>query len=434
MVGHTHNDVDQRHSLSTQSRDLQEPNLWSFTAFKNWLKHVHRNELQGFFDIDRVYDFKSFFECMNHDSDAKVSTWMHIHLELRSDGTVWARSKPRMGRRVPWDSWSQYYPPPPPCDHGNTIPAFTSVPSPAANNQWRDGVKVIRSLKKAYDMQATHARLIPMNDRQEMLTFLNRGPTSPPPPNWFKFPSQHSTMAVPSAATVPSTAAVPSTASVPSAAAVPSTATTINSDAMTTTTTVLSSISEVFDEVFGSEPSIVSQHNREYQPIGITRARAAETAAIRSVTGKTCRCGSIHHLRTNHRRCPLNPRNRRPTTENNLSSEPPIRRRRVTITQPVVESSTDTSSPQSNDTDTDTDSSSSDDCLLSDMLQEKNIHVGAKIAKYFDDSIYFGRIHSLPKHGEKYYEIVYDDGDTETMTNTQVLKSLSLFERYHKNK
>ena len=88
----------------------------------------------------------------------------------------------------------------------------------------------------------------------------------------------------------------------------------INSDTMTTTTIVLSSISEVFDEVF-----VVSQHNREYQPIDITRARSDETTVIRAVTDKTCRCDSIHHSRTNHRRCPLNPRNKRSAAQHDSS-------------------------------------------------------------------------------------------------------------------
>ena len=110
MVGHTHNDVDQRHSLSTKARDAEEPNLWSFTSFKTWLQHVHRHELKGFFDVGRVYDFKRFVFCMLHDADEKVNTWMQVQIEVSQNGTVWTRSKPRMGRRVPWDSWNQYYP------------------------------------------------------------------------------------------------------------------------------------------------------------------------------------------------------------------------------------------------------------------------------------------------------------------------------------
>ena len=142
MVGHTHNDVDQRHSLSTQSRDRDEPNLWSFTSFKRWLMNVHKNELKLFLelfcDIHRVYDFTTFVSEMKHDADVKVSTWMHVQLQVCSNGanrTVWSRSKPRMGNTVPWDSWSQYYPPPPPTDHTNTCPSCTAIANPAPNQQ-----------------------------------------------------------------------------------------------------------------------------------------------------------------------------------------------------------------------------------------------------------------------------------------------------------
>ena len=145
-------------------------------------------------------------------------------------------------------------------------------------------------------------------------------------------------------------------------------------------------------------------------------------ASVRAATGKTCRCGSIHHSRTNHRRCPLNPRNRRPTTQND---EPPISRRRTTITESVVESSTDTSTPPPSDTDTD--SETEDDLPLSVISHQRNIRVGKRIAKEFDGEIFLGSIIGLPKLGERYYEISYDDGDCETMTKIEVLKSISLY-------
>lgn len=114
-----------------------------------------------------------------------------------------------------------------------------------------------------------------------------------------------------------------------------------------------------------------------------------------------------------------------PNMIHHSSSEPSIKRRCVTITQLVVEWFTDTATPQPNDTDTDTDSS--DDCLSSGILQKKN-SAGERITKYF---IFWS--HSLTSQTwGKYYELMYNDGDTERMTNTKVLKSLSLCERYHK--
>ena len=98
------NDVDMRHSLSSQKRKRCHSNLWSFSSYRRWLEDVHRSELMQFFDIDRCYDFKEFLKGMRHDADAKVGTWMHVHLELRSDDKIWSRTKPRMGRKVPWSA------------------------------------------------------------------------------------------------------------------------------------------------------------------------------------------------------------------------------------------------------------------------------------------------------------------------------------------
>ena len=89
----------------------------------------------------------------------------------------------------------------------------------------------------------------------------------------------------------------------------------------------------MFDDVFGTTATVVSDHNTRYQPIGMTRATASATAAARATAGKTCRCGSIHHLRTNHRRCPLNPRNRKPQSTTSGSSSPPPSKRIRHITE-----------------------------------------------------------------------------------------------------
>ena len=370
---------------------------------------------------------------------------MHIQLEVRADSTganaiVWARSKPRMGRKVPWDAWTQYYPPPAPVDHANSCPDFTSMLAPVAvNKQWKDATKVTRSLKKAYSPHSHHARLIPEVDRREMMSFLQNGPPDLPPPHWFRLADQrsnmsrHATSAVtPSITTITTTETTPPT---------------------TTTTSNTTSILDVFDNVFASQTAVVSEHNMQYQPIGVARVRSATTACVRAQTGKRCRCWSIHHSRTNHKRCPLNPRNRNliTTPVPQPDSDSPTQRKRVR--KPVTQSESDTNDTGSSDDDntgtgtdssddhntgTGTDSSDTgtdtDDCPLSHVAQEKNIHVGVSIAKYFDDELYFGHIHALPKSGEKYYEIVYNDGDEETMTHTQVLRALHTYYHYQKTK
>ena len=86
-----------------------------------------------------------------------------------------------------------------------------------------------------------------------------------------------------------------------------------------------------FQSVFGTTevPPVLSTHNPEYEPIGVARAQAAARAMRRSATGKRCKCGSIHHSRTNHRRCPL--RN--------------VRRRRVDVSTAVAATTTTTVVP-----------------------------------------------------------------------------------------
>ena len=313
-------------------------------------------------------------------------------------------------------------PPPPPCDHANTVPDFTSIAIPADNKEWKDGPKIIRSLKKAYSLTASHSMLIPSADRDEMMSFLNRGPTNPDPAQWFKIPC--STTAAPT--TTPTHTSDPTTV------------------VSTTGGTTIEHVDEpplfgVFGEVFESQPVTLSEHNREYQPIGVARARSASIVSSRAATGKTCRCGSFHHLRTNHRRCPLNPRNRRPIIPQD--NQPVRRRRRVLLsTQPPMTSSTDTEStpPTENTstdtTDTDTDTETDDEIPLELLLQRRKVRVGRKIAKEFDDTIYLGHISGLPKSGGKYYEIVYDDGDSETMKEIHVLKSILLYQKHRKNK
>ena len=191
----------------------------------------------------------------------------------------------------------------------------------------------MRGLKKAYDPLATHAKLIPESDREEMLTFLQNGPASCSPPEWFKFLNRS-----PVASDIESPRPTQSD-------------TTTGNDGRQDNDIFMG----MFDDVFGTTATVVSDHNTRYQPIGMARATASVTAAARATAGKTCRCGSIHHLRTNHRRCPLNPRNHKPqlTTSDSSTSPPSKRIRRTTQTS---------QSHHSLDTDTDSDDGGLDVC------------------------------------------------------------------------
>ena len=62
----------------------------------------------------------------------------------------------------------------------------------------------------------------------------------------------------------------------------------------------------------------------------------------------------------------------------------------------------------------------------------RSIRVGTKIAKYFDGKIYVGKITELPRSGERFYRVKYEDGDGETMTSSNVLKCIDLFIKNNK--
>ena len=94
----------------------------------------------------------------------------------------------------------------------------------------------------------------------------------------------------------------------------------------------------------------------------------------------------------------------------------------------------DSSGGDDNSPDTDTDTGTEDDVPLEVISHKRSIRVGKRIAKQFDGTLYLGRIIGIPKLGERYYEISYDDGDSETMTEIQVLKSISLYHKTRKNK
>ena len=73
-------------------------------------------------------------------------------------------------------------------------------------------------------------------------------------------------------------------------------------------------------------------------------------------------------------------------------------------------------------------SDSDDDRVLSSVSKRvHSVRVGSKIMKKFGNRIYVGEITELPRTGENYYRVKYEDGDSETMRITEVLKCIDLF-------
>ena len=78
-------------------------------------------------------------------------------------------------------------------------------------------------------------------------------------------------------------------------------------------------------------------------------------------------------------------------------------------------------------------SESDDDLTLSSVKSMvHSVRVGSKIMKKFNDRLFVGTITELPRSGERYYRVDYEDGDSEAMIVSEVLKCVKLFIKNNK--
>ena len=80
-------------------------------------------------------------------------------------------------------------------------------------------------------------------------------------------------------------------------------------------------------------------------------------------------------------------------------------------------------------------SDTEDDMFLSSLSKRiKSVRVGSKLAKKFGrgSELFIGKITELPRLGERYYSVVYEDGDSETMLISEVLTCIDLFNERNK--
>ena len=78
-------------------------------------------------------------------------------------------------------------------------------------------------------------------------------------------------------------------------------------------------------------------------------------------------------------------------------------------------------------------SDSDDDRVLSSVSKRVHgVRVGSKIMKKFNDRMFVGEITELPRTGERYYRVKYEDGDGETMKISEVLQCIDLFIKNNK--
>lgn len=150
LVGHTHFDVDQRHSVLSRCilgrsgpADRGRTQLHSLSAFKR-VAHLAHKDLKFFGECTANYDFDTWLESMKTKLEPGLSK--HLQYQLRvQDGVVLSRSKPRMSAHVAYSQWDQFWPPRE-CDWINniepTIPGFDSRPGVCPPQEWKDFSKV----------------------------------------------------------------------------------------------------------------------------------------------------------------------------------------------------------------------------------------------------------------------------------------------------
>ena len=150
LVGHTHFDVDQRHSVLSRCilgrrgpADRGRTKLHSLSAFKRVIESAHK-DLRFFAECTANYDFDVWLASMENKLEPGLST--HLQYQLRvQDGVVLSRSKPRMSSHVSYSPWSQFWPTQK-CDWIKnvvpTIPGFDSQPGVCPPQSWKNFAKV----------------------------------------------------------------------------------------------------------------------------------------------------------------------------------------------------------------------------------------------------------------------------------------------------
>ena len=198
LVGHTHFDVDQRHSVLSRKilgrrgrGDRGRRELHSFSAFEQVVREAHK-DLNFFHECTANYNFDEWLASMESRHEPGLSK--HMQYQLRCDnGVVLCRSKPRMSQHVPYNSWSQIWP----VDEAYwtaddvqpVAPAYDSCPPACPPQKWKNFAEVKKSLTSFYDDSWWG---ISAADKQEMKTLLQKWGNKPErecplPPEWPNF-------------------------------------------------------------------------------------------------------------------------------------------------------------------------------------------------------------------------------------------------------
>ena len=197
-MGHTHFDVDQRHSilsrfllgvLSSRLRGRRE--LHSLSAFAEAVKKAH-SDLLFLNECTRNYDFDIWLASMKNKLEVGLQQHHAIQLRRGDPGVILCRSKPRMSPHVAWSSWETLWPPDESMWYKNikpVLPSFNSSPLACPPQKWKNFDKVKKTLTQFYNDKWSGVNA---QDKWEMLNLLRSwgndpSPMCAPPPTWSNF-------------------------------------------------------------------------------------------------------------------------------------------------------------------------------------------------------------------------------------------------------
>ena len=181
LVGHTHFDVDQRHSVLSRSilgrlgpADQGRKELHSLSAYKRLVEKTHK-DLVFFSECTSNYDFDEWLAGMESKLEPGLSTHLQYQLRRANGGVIMARSKPRMSAHVSYSPWFQIWPPEESAwsSRGRqpSAPSFDSSPSACPAQNWKNYKEVRRSLRRFYSEDWWG---ISAQDRYEMKSLLQK--------------------------------------------------------------------------------------------------------------------------------------------------------------------------------------------------------------------------------------------------------------------
>ena len=399
-VGHTHFDVDAYHGILSKylhgcvKTNDSRRSVHTARSFKEHMFQCYPS-LAAFVEVERCWDFDKFLKTMSSTGLPRVTELMMVELEVR-DGAVWIRTKPRMAHdnKVPWTTARQFYPDP---DHPRDRPRDDVKPDKASYRKVDQWKKVVRDVTAWCHGRGT-VRPSP-RDSHQMLHDLE---------TWGKRPHR-----------------------------------TLNLDP------------PAFPVFVRHRTTAATRTTTAAATTAAARAPAAARPVAPFRPRPQCKCGSFTHKRTNHRDCPLNPRNRRRRRSRSTSRTRSTRRDRnrrrnrrrqdrsrsrgrdrspdsATFTPPPTsppcESTTPQSTPQPTPqspppTPTSTSlNSGGDDVVDADLI-------GVKVRKQFGSEWFDGEVISVSEPG--IFKVKYEDSDSEELDKFEVFKFELNYEQHY---